>query len=174
MSSEMVNPHDSMVSFQECILKGIIPLVKVRGYKDLFSFVDEASPGVMRFTYARLTADGRTVKAFISCVKNGFHEGNQCISVGYAVPECYRRQGLATEILRDAVNDLLFQAGKNGIERLVIDSVIDKTNVESQQVTEKALNCVKESIIDSVSQKPAFQYTAIYDTSSHITASSRN
>jgi hypothetical protein len=164
MSAEMVDPHNSMVSFQECILQGILPLAKAPGHSNLHSYVDEASPGLMRFTYARLTVDNRKVKSFISCIKNGFHEGHPCISVGYAVPKEYRNQGLATNILRDAVNDLLMQAGKSGIVTLVIDSVIDKANLASQRVTEKALNCIREEITDSESKKPAYQFTAVYST----------
>ncbi|MFT5669062.1 MAG: hypothetical protein ACI9DK_003273, partial [Vicingaceae bacterium] len=66
---------------------------------------------------------------------------------------------------QDSVSDLLVQARKGGIKFLVIDSVIDQANLESQRVTEKALNFTRESIIDSQSQEPAFQYTAIYNTS---------
>lgn len=168
MSSEIVNPHDSLVSFQECILMGVIRLAKVPGYSNLYSHVDEATPGVMRFTYARLTDDKRTVKAFCSCVKNGFHDGHPCISVGYAVPEKYRNQGYATAILQEAVNDLLSQARKGGIPTLVIDSVVGKENLASQRVTEKALKATRESIVDTESQKPAVQYTAIYSTDESI------
>ncbi|MDC8832906.1 GNAT family N-acetyltransferase [Alteromonas gilva] len=164
MPSEMVNPHDSLVSFQECILQGMIPLAKVPGYSNLYSYVDEASPGVMRFTYARMTDDRRTVKAFCSCVKNGFHDGHPCISIGYAVPEQYRNRGYGTAIVKEAVNDLLSQAHKGGIPHIVIDSVVSKENVASQRVTESALQVIRESIIDTESGQPAFQYTAVYST----------
>ncbi|WP_218309732.1 hypothetical protein [Alteromonas antoniana] len=119
MPSEMVNPHDSLVSFQEYILQGIIPLAKVPGYSNLYSYVDQAAPGVMRFTYARMIDDKRTVKALCSCVKNGFHDGHPCISIGYAVPEQYRNRGYATAIVKVAVNDLLSQAHKGGIPHIV-------------------------------------------------------
>ena len=164
MPSEMVNPHDSLVSFQECILKGVISLAKVPGYSNLYSHVDEAAPGVMRFTYARMTDDKRTVKAFCSCVKNGFHDGHPCISIGYAVPEQYRNRGYGTAIVKEAVNDLLSQAYKGGIPHLVIDCVVSKENLASQRVTEKALQVIRESIIDAESGQPAFQYTAVYST----------
>ena len=130
----------------------------------MYSHVDEAAPGVMRFTYARMTDDKRTVKAFCSCVKNGFHDGHPCISIGYAVPEQYRNRGYGTAIVKEAVNDLLSQAYKGGIPHLVIDSVVSKENLASQRVTEKALQVIRESIIDAESGQPAFQYTAVYST----------
>ncbi len=82
------------------------------------------------------------------------------MSVGYAVPEDGRNQGRAKEIFRDVINDQIYQAKRNGIEALYIEAVVDVTNLSSQRVAEAVLNVERESIIDSVSGRPAYRYTA--------------
>jgi len=160
MSTSMTDPHDGMVSFQQGLRAGILELGPVQNHQDLFSHFDVPAPGVRRLTYVRLSKDRRAVKAFLSCVMNGEVEGFPCVSVGYAVPEDGRNQGRAKEIFRDVINDQIYQAKKNGIEALYIEAVVDVTNLSSQRVAEAVLNAERESIIDSVSGRPAYRYTA--------------
>lgn len=164
MSTSMVNPHDSMVSFQSALLRGELKLDMVSNYQALFSYFDIPEPEIRRLTYVRLSKDHKTVKAFLSCVMNGRISGFPCIAVGYAVPENARNNGNAKQILRDVVNDQIFQAGRNGIKTIYIEAVVDVTNLPSQRVAESVLNVERESITDSVSERPAYRYTARFDT----------
>ena len=163
MSTSMADPHDGMVSFQQALHAGILELGRVTDHEDLFSHFDIPAPGVHRLTYARLSADRRTVKAFLSCVMNGEVDGFPCVAVGYAVPESERRQGYAKQILRDVINDQIRQVGSNGIETVYIEAVVDVTNLPSQRVAEAVLNVERESIIDSASGRSAYRYTARFN-----------
>lgn len=160
MSTSMTDPHDGMVSFQKALRAGILKIGPVPNHQDLFSHFDVPTPGVRRLTYVRLSKDRRTVEAFLNCVMNGEVDGFPCVSVGYAVPESARNQGRAKQIFRDVLDDQLYQAGKSGIKTLYVEAVVDVTNVSSQRVAEAVLKVERESIIDSVSGKPAYRYTA--------------
>jgi predicted acetyltransferase len=166
MSTQMADPHQGMLSFQESLRAGILDLHPVKKHKDLYSHFDRPAPGVNRLTYVRLTKDRKTVQAFLSCVMNGEIDGAPCTAVGYSVPEQLRNKGLAKEILRDVVQDQVSQAGNFGRKILYIEAVVDVTNVASQRVAEAVLRVEREIITDSASGRPAYRYTARFDTTS--------
>lgn len=166
MSAQMADPYLGMVSFQEALREGILAIGLVSKHHDLYSHFDEPAPGVRRLTYARLNEDRKTVKAFLSCVMNGHVDGSPCVAVGYAVPEDMRNQGLAKQVLRDVVQDQIYQAAKMGVRVLYVEAVIDVENLPSQRVAEAVFNVERESIIDSACGRPAYRYTAHFDTAS--------
>lgn len=159
----MSDPHDGMVSFQQALSAGILDIAPVKSHQSLFSHFDVPTPGIGRLTYVRLSEDRKTVKAFLSCVMNGEIDGCPCVAVGYAVPEHERNQGHAKQLLRDVISDQIYQSRKNGIETLYIEAVVDITNIASQRVAESVLNTERESIIDSISGRPAYRYTARFN-----------
>jgi len=165
---QMADPHEGMVSFQKALQAGILDLGPVRYHKDLYSHIDEPSPGTIRLTYVRLTEDRKSVLAFLACVMNGQIIGIPCVAVGYAVPERLRNQGLAKQILKDVVQDQVFQAGQMGNSQLFIEAAVDINNPESQRVAEAVLKSPRESITDSASGRPAYRYTAQFDTSTGL------
>lgn len=156
----MTDPHQGMVSFQQCMDSNLLDLAPVTNHKNIFSHLDFPTPGVPRLTYVQLSTDRKTIEAFISCVMNGEVDGCPCVAVGYAVPESARNQGLAKGIFRDAINDQINQARRNGIQTLYVEAVIDINNLPSQRVAEAVLNVERENIIDSISGNPAYRYTA--------------
>jgi predicted acetyltransferase len=153
-----------MESFQQCLLEGILDVALVKPHNDLYSHFDIPAPGVGRLTYVRLSKDRKTVTAFLSCVMNGQIEGSPCIAFGYAVPEKMRNQGLAKQILRDVIYDQVDKAGKAGHSTVYVEAVVDVTNTASQRVSESVLAVGKEEIVDSVSKRPAYRYTKLFDT----------
>ncbi|QDX97065.1 hypothetical protein EGD00_08170 [Pectobacterium carotovorum subsp. carotovorum] len=162
MSTSMTDPYDGMVSFQQALHEGILEISPVANHQDLFSYLDVPAPGIRRLTYARLSEDRRTVKAFLSCVMNGEVDGFPCVAVGYAVPESERNQGYAKMILRDVISDQIYQSRMSDIHTLYIEAVIDVSNIVSQRVAEAVLNVERESIIDAVSGRSAYRYTACF------------
>ncbi|MEK2119575.1 hypothetical protein WOC09_07820 [Vibrio parahaemolyticus] len=160
MNTSMTDPHDGMVSFQQALRAGILEIAPVTSHQDLFSHFDVPTPGVNRLTYVRLSEDRRSVKAFLSCVMNGEIDGFPCVAVGYAVPESERNQGYAKQILQDVINDQISQSRRSGIESMYIEAVVDVTNVASQRAVESVINTERESIIDCISGRPAYRYTA--------------
>lgn len=164
MSHQMADPHLGMVSFQECLRKGILRLAPVGKHLDLFSHVDEPAPGERRLTYVRLSKDGLTVKAYVSCIMNGQVDGFPCIAVGYAVPEELRNTGAAKQILKDVVQDHISQAKRFGVGVIYVEAVVDVDNLPSQRVAAAVLGGQQERITELESGRPAFRYTARYET----------
>lgn len=164
MGTQMADPYQGMVSFQQGLRQGILELGPVSKHQDLYSHLDVPEPGVHRLTYVRLAEDRRTVKAFLSCIMNGRVDGFPCVAVGYAVPEDLRNQGFAKQIFKDVIQDQLFQAGRIGHKAMYIEAVVDVTNPSSQRVAEAVLGVERESITDSESGRPAYRYTAHFDT----------
>lgn len=156
----MANPHYGMVSFQQELIRGRLVLGAVEGFQDLYSYMDEPTPGEPRLTYARLTPDRRYVTAYLSCIMNGYVEGIPCVSIGYAVPEELRNNGLAKAILRDVIKDQLFHARLGGHESVYFEAVVDVTNLASQRVATTVLKSTPENMLDTASGRPAFRYTA--------------
>lgn len=165
---QMADPHEGMISFQKALQSGILDIGPVQNYQDLYSHIDAPSPGTTRLTYVRLAENRKSLLAFVACVMNGMIDGSPCVAVGYAVPKNLRNQGLAKQILRDVVRDQVFQAGQAGFKQLFIEATIDVENLESQRVAEAVLASPRESITDTESGRPAYRYTAHFDTSSGL------
>ncbi|WP_342067311.1 GNAT family N-acetyltransferase [Achromobacter kerstersii] len=164
MSRQLADPHASMLSFQQGLLQGILDISRVRPHDDLYSHFDEPARGVGRLTYVRLDESRKKVRAFISCIMNGQEDGAPCIAVGYAVPKALRGKGLAKLILQDAIKDQVVMAGRAGHAKVLIEAVIDVENVPSQRVAEFAMKVEREPVTDNESQRPAYRYTATYET----------
>lgn len=161
----MADPHVGMVSFQRALLARTIDIYPVRQYVDLFSHLDEPEPGIQRFTYACLSEDRKRVVAFVSFIMNGEIDGSPCIAAGYAVPEEFRGHGNAKRVLKHAIQDLVFQAGRKGLKRIYIEAVIDVENIVSQRVAESVLTgAERDEITESLSGRLAYRYTALFDT----------
>ncbi len=168
MSQQMSDPHAGMISFEECLKKGILELHPVHPHNDLYSHLDVPEPGVNRLTYVRLDADRKTVLAFLSCLMNGEVDGMPCVAVGYAVPERFRNKGAAKQMLKDVIKDQAFQAGKNNFPAVYIEAVVDVTNTPSQKVAETVLGAEREDITEVHSGRPAFRYTLRVETTSAL------
>ena len=158
----MADPHAGMASFQQALRRGILQLAPVKGHNDLYSHFDVPAPDVGRLTYVRLDK-AKNVKAFVACIMNGTVEGHPCVSLGYAVPEELRAQGLAKQIVKDVIQDTLLQVGQMGAKAVYVEAIVDVENVASQRVAEAALEVERESITDGESERPAYRYTQRYD-----------
>jgi len=86
----MVNPHDSLPSFQACVDQGTIELHPCKTDSDLQFHVDDAG-GQARFTYVFIEAG--VVVALASVLPVEPMGGSPCFQIGYAVPEQHRGKG---------------------------------------------------------------------------------
>lgn len=165
---EMVDPHNGMVSFQRALRLGVVKIGAVEGFRDLYSCIDEPTPGELRLTYIRLSSDRRTVMAFATCIMNGNINNNPCVSIGYAVPEKLRDSGHAKTIFLDVIRDQLLQAQRAGHKYVYFEAVMDVANYASQRVAGAVLGGTPESIIDAVSGRPAYRYATKFCTTSTV------
>jgi Acetyltransferase (GNAT) family len=149
----MTDPTNALQSFQRLLLTGTIQLEPGRLDKNLYSYVDEVD-GTTRFTLVRL--EGKTVTAFVVFAQDGAIEGKPCFAIGYAVPEAYRNQGRAREIVKAALAEM-----QGAFKRLYPEFCRGgrwADNRPSPRVAEQVISDTAVAITDQISGLPAFRY----------------
>jgi len=116
--------------------------------------------GTTRFTLVRL--DGKTVTAFVVFAQDGTIEGKPCFAIGYAVPEAYRNQGRAKEIVRAALAEMQ-GAFRRLYPEFYVVAIVGADNRFSQRVAELAISNAPVAVTDKISGLPAFQYVRKID-----------
>jgi hypothetical protein len=153
----MTDPSDAMISFQQGLAAGEIPLQKGALDPDIFVHLDRPN-GLTRFTYVRL--NHQTVVALVMFVITDPLDGIPCFQIGYAVPEAYRGQGYAKSIVKAGIAEL-----KNGLSRahpagapFYVEAVVGIDNEASKRVAEATISTTPDAVTDSVSGLPALHY----------------
>ena len=157
--SQMTDPTNALVSFQEALSAGKLRLERGRVDPNVYLHVDQAQ-GQPRFTYVQL--EGQIVTAFVSFVINGTIEGHPNLAAGYAVPEPFRNQGRAKATLAAGIAEM--QNGFRGHPPFYIEAVVSEKNVASLKVAEAVLGGEAERIMDSHSGEPAARYARKFET----------
>lgn len=157
--AQMTDPALAMESFQEALQQGYIRLERGRLDRDLHMYSD-TEIGVRRFVYVRL--DGQAVSSYVCFARCADLEGTICLAVGYAVPETYRNQGRAAEVLRAGIAEL--QSGFAGHPPFYVEAIVGMDNLASQHVAAKILAAEPKAVTDQVSGLPALQYLRRVDT----------
>jgi hypothetical protein len=151
----MTDPLNALQSFQQALLRGGIQLQRGVLDRDLYVHVDKPN-GETRFTYARLEA--RAVTAFVEFVSWEPIEGTPCFNIGYAVPEAYRNQGRAKEVIRAAISEMQHGFGRHGLSVFYVEAIVGANNKPSQRVAEQVISDTPVAVTDQISGLPAFQY----------------
>ncbi len=150
----MTDPSNALQSFQQLFLTGKIQLEAGRLDTKLYSYVDKMD-GTTRFTLVRL--EGKTVTAFVVFAQDGTIEGKPCFAIGYAVPEAYRNQGRAKEIVRAALAEMQ-GAFRRLYPEFYVVAIVGADNKFSQRVAEQAICNAPVAVTDKISGLPALQY----------------
>jgi RimJ/RimL family protein N-acetyltransferase len=147
----MTDPSTALQLFQEAFLLDEIQVQSGELDKDLYVHAD-APGGQARFTYVRL--EGKTVTALVIFALCEPVDGTRCCAIGYAVPEAYRNQGRAKEVVGAAISEM------QHIHRhpFYIEAIVGAENKPSQRVAEQTLSNKPLAVTDKVSGLPAFQY----------------
>jgi len=159
MPMDMTDPSAAMISFQEALDAGLLPLRRGRLDEHLYMLADDEL-GVVRYTFVRLQEN--RVVAFANFVATEPYEGSPCLQMGYAVPEDERGRGLATDLVRAAINEL--QANFANYPPFVVEAVVGVDNVASQKVAARTLTEHPSEIVDQVSDQMAYQYVRKVET----------
>lgn len=150
----MTDPSNALQSFQQLLLTGKIQLEPGRLDTNLYSYVDKKD-GIARFTLVRL--EGKTVTAFVVFAQDGTIEGKPCFAIGYAVPEAYRNQGRAKEIVMAALAEMQ-GAFRRLYPEFYVVAIVGADNKFSQRVAEQVISNAPVAVTDQVSRLPAFRY----------------
>jgi hypothetical protein len=153
--AQMTDPSAALTSFQEVFGTEGIPLQPGVIDPDLFVYRDEPT-GSLRFTYVRL--DRRTVTALVMFAQVPPLKGLPCFQLGVAVPEKYRAQGRAKEIVIAATAELQNGLGRNGVAAFYIEAVVGTDNEPSKRVAAATISANPVPITDKFSGLPALHY----------------
>lgn len=154
----MVDPSDAMPSFQEAFLRGELLLRPGVLDPSLHVHKDHAPDGQMRLTYARF--EGQVVTALVMVCRAEPLDDLLCFQFGVAVPEQFRRQGRAKDLMSAAIRELQNGLGGAGVREFYIEAVIHPDNVASRRVAETCISPAPASGTDDLSGQPALQYIA--------------
>lgn len=153
--SQMTDPFAALESFQEAFANCGLPLQRGSIDTELFVYVDHPT-GTRRFTYIRL--DCRTVTALVMFALAEPLEGTPCFQIGYAVPERYRRQGRAKDIVLAAIAELKNGLTRSGVPTFYIEAVVGIDNEPSKRIAAATISTSPVAITDHFSGLPALQY----------------
>lgn len=162
--SGMSDPSDALKIFQEAMFAGIVDLERGRVDHDVYMHAHRGQR-TPQFTYVFL--NGKTVRAFATFALNGTYKGCPNFSVGYAVPETYRNNGLAKAILRSGIVEM--QNGFQGMPPFYVEAVVSEKNTASLKVAEAVLGEELERFKDGHSGEPAIRYARQFETRTILT-----
>lgn len=138
--SALPNPHNAMLSFQEVLPHGVLPLQSGYVDKSISVMMDEPN-GERRLTYARIEA-GQVV-AFVSAIACEPVDGVPCFNIGYAVPDGLRRAGRATAMVEAVIEEMKAGFRRAGIRQFYVEAIVSVDNAASIRVAEKVLSPIQ-------------------------------
>ncbi|MER2097539.1 MAG: GNAT family N-acetyltransferase [Pseudomonas qingdaonensis] len=157
----MVDPMEGLKSFQNQLKKNGIKVSNGEIHPEVQVHLDHPG-GEFRLSYANVH-HGR-VRAFVTYIPSEPFNGLPCFSIGYAVPEKFRNQGLGAEIVEKSIDELKNGYSRNGISKFYIEAVVAESNVPSQKLAEKVISPVVDRRgNDSFSGEPALTYMRLVE-----------
>ncbi|HDS5078668.1 TPA: GNAT family N-acetyltransferase [Klebsiella aerogenes] len=151
---EIVDPTDSLVSFQHALSNGLINPSSCIVHPKMKVLLDNAD-GTPRITYAFI--DGQTVKGVVIYIPVDSIEGKPCFGVAYAVADEYKMQGVGTKLLLSSIAEMQ-QGFKNSFPEFYIEAIVGVDNLASNKLASKILSATSNPGEDSHSGKPINQY----------------
>ncbi|RUU10751.1 N-acetyltransferase [Mesorhizobium sp. M7A.T.Ca.TU.009.01.3.2] len=154
--AQLTDPTLGLASFQQALREGEIVPEQCKLDPNLYVLLDHPA-GSPRFTYARIEDDDTVTAIAILAVAEPM-EGIQCFQLGYAVPEQYRNQGRAKEVVRAALTELQHGFAKANIHTFFVEAVVGADNPVSQAVAAATISDEPETGIDKFAEVPVLQY----------------
>lgn len=156
--SEMPDPTDLIENLQHSLNDGLcISSHELdNGYK---MFYDEPFVGGRRFIFAKIV--NNQVQAMSIFGLEDDLDGITCWNVGYAVLKSYQRQGLASEAFNHGVMKLKEELKREGINKFVLEAVVDINNTPSVKLTEKLFKTQGQDMKENFTGAPALHFNKI-------------
>lgn len=151
----MTDPTTALLSFQQALADEKISPSPGRWNPDLQVLQDEPN-GCLRVTHAKIV--GTTAQGIVEYFIVQPVGGIPCFQIGYAVAPSFRRQGIATALLRESMEELKRELQSVGLHEYYLEAVVGVQNVASNKIATLLLSTNPDSITDGVSGEPAFQY----------------
>jgi hypothetical protein len=151
----VVDPTPALLSFQEQFANRRLVLHRGDLDRALRVHLDDAG-GSARFTYVYL--DGKTVSALAMFVPVDAIDGLPCFQAGCAVPEAYRKKGLAQRVTLAGMAELQNGLARNGVPEICVEAIVAVDNDPSNAVARKVFSPSPKLGTDHVSGEPAYHY----------------
>lgn len=157
----MTDPMDALKSLQRAVDCRIVALSHCEIHSDLRVISDQPG-GTPRITYANVQK-GKVVAIALFVMADPV-SGVPCFQLGYAVNESMRRQGLASDIVRKGMEELLNGLKIHGAKQFYVEAVVAVTNEPSNRLAKRLLSDAPKEIEDEFSGEPALQYLRLVET----------
>ena len=146
---------NGLLSFQEALSQQLIT-PRPGQFNSSLSVMEDNPNGELRITHARIVAE-EVHGTVMYCVVDPV-DLIPCFSVGYAVSEERRRQGVGATLLQESIEELRRKMFRVGVKDFYIEAIVGINNVASNGLATKILARDPVSTTDKVSGEPAFQY----------------
>lgn len=150
----MVDPSTTIPSLEQALREGI-PNQPGTLHRALRVIALPTPDGNFRFTYVNI--QGGTVKALAMFVTSERTDVTTYFDVGYASAEGFRGQGLATEIVRQGIEELTFNLAGH-TQEIEFTAVVSVDNAASMAIMTKICPNPPKPITDAVSGQPALAF----------------
>ncbi|WP_449556844.1 GNAT family N-acetyltransferase [Huaxiibacter chinensis] len=157
---ELVDPTDSLNSFQHALSNSLIRLSPCVVHPEMKVLMDDAD-GTPRITYAFVQGD--IVKGVAIYVPADPYEGKPCFGVGYAVADKFKRQGIATKLLKASIEEMQY-GFRNSCNEFYVEAIVGVDNQASNILASEVLSATPKPGKDSHSGKPINQYMKLFST----------
>ena len=155
MTTQMTDPMNAFVSFQQALAAGHIAPQKGEIHSDLLVLHDQPN-GEVRLTYA--LAKNNEVVASATFIPADPMDGYPCFNAGYAVDAAKRSKGYGKEVVRKAFDEMTKGFKRAGIPRLYVEAIVSIENEHSKMLASRLFSAKPDAITDCVSGLPALHY----------------
>jgi hypothetical protein len=155
----MVDPMDALRTLQPAIDSDGVQLQLCELFDDLKVMIDYPL-GEWRLTYVAMS-NGRA-DAIVQFIKADPVKGVPCFSIGYAVQELLRGQGLARRTVANALAELENGLRRSSLGKYYVEAIVSRSNIPSNRIAARLISDAPVSIIDAFSGEPAFQYMKLF------------
>ncbi len=156
------DPMDALNMFQRDLDR--LELTPSEIDPDLFIHLDQPG-GYARMTF--VTLRDRTVTAMAVLFAADPTDGVLRFQGFFAVPEVYRNQGRAKDILRAALRHMAYGFARAKVDAIRVEVIVDPGNIGAQRVAAAAICPIPERITDEVSGLPILRYGATLKHTTH-------
>jgi RimJ/RimL family protein N-acetyltransferase len=153
--TSMTDPMDALRGLQTALDSGIVAMRPCELHSELAVLLDQPTDKP-RFTYALI--EKNSVVAVALFVLAEPVRGVRCFSIGYAVIEARRNEGIGSRILEQAIDELRNGLARNGAREFYLEAIVSTQNLASNRVARKLISKSPESGTDCFSGEQIFQY----------------
>jgi hypothetical protein len=157
----MADPMDALRTLQPAIDSRGVQLQPCELFDDLKVVVDYPM-GELRLTYVAMS-NGRA-EAIAQFVEADPVNRVPCFSLGYAVQERLRGQGLAGRTVANALVELENGLRRSPLKKYYVEAIVSPSNIPSNRIAARLISDKPVSITDAFSGDPALQYMKLFGT----------